>query len=137
MKLLALAIVAVFALPAVAALPAVCGPDCRINASSFPGYDPLVALIASGTSVTWHSTDTTHLTRDTSVSGAEPCLEVVHERGADSPSVRFDLVEETLFATTEGVTLECGNATATSAGAALNYFCVLHPLMRAALVVTT
>lgn len=137
MKLLLPLVFAIVAVPAVSALPAVCGPDCRINASSFPGYDPAVAVIASGSSVTWHSVDTTHATRDATVTGAGQCFFVTGEGGEDSPPVRFEIVDGALQATAEGSTERCANAVGNGAGGfVMQYFCVLHPLMRAALVVT-
>ena len=137
MKLFPLAILVVLALPAVAALPAVCGPDCHINASSLPGYDPIVAIIASGTTVTWHSTDSQHFTRDTSISGADQCFFADHPGGAASQPIVFDIVGDTLTATDNGVTSVCGNAMGNGAvGFEMDYFCVLHPFMRASLVVT-
>lgn len=131
-----LLLVALLALPAVTALPALCGSDCRIAASTFPGYDPPLAVLASGSTVTFHSTDIQHVTRDSGV-GSPRCFLVGHEGGQDSPPVRFDIVGGALVATAQGESAVCGSAVGDGAGGyALQYFCVLHPLMRGGLVVT-
>lgn len=130
-------ILALLVFPAAAALPVACGADCRINASSLPGYDPAVTSIASGSTVTWHSTDITHVTRDTATTGADECFTAVHFGDEDSQPIRFDIVGGTLTATDGDATYECLNAIGDGAsGFQLHYFCTLHPIMRGALVVT-
>lgn len=132
-------LLAIVALPAASALPALCGTDCRINASSLPGYDPVLAVIASGSTVTFHSVDVQHFTRDLSVTGAgaPECFFADHPGGEDSSPVLFEIADGGLQATIDGVTTTCTSAAGAGAGGfVLNYFCVLHPFMRAALVVT-
>lgn len=135
---LSLLLVALALLPLAAAGPlsVVCGADCRIDAAS-TGYSPVAAALPMGGSVTWHSTDITHVTRDQGVTaGAPACFEVGHVQFEDSPAVRFDIDGSALFATVEGVTTKCASALVTPAAAVLPYFCSLHPTMRASLVVT-
>lgn len=119
------------------AAPVACATDeCRINAAS-AGYDPTVMTLSTGASVVWHSPDVTHVTRDLAVGAATPaCFEALGQGGEDAPPVRFDLVGTQLVATIEGVSTPCANAVATPGGAVLPYFCVIHPTMRGALVVT-
>lgn len=127
---------ALLAIPAVPALPGLCGTDCRINASTFPGYDPSVAIIESGSTVTWYNTDNTHVQRDQTI-GTEECFVSYGEGRSDSEPVRFDIVDGALTATVAGSTATCRSAAGNGAGGfVLGYFCVLHPTMRGALVVT-
>lgn len=135
LKLLPLALMLVLALPLVAALPGVCGEDCRIDAAS-TGYAPPIAVIASGSSVTWHTVDITHVTRDQIIGPGAACFEVGAGRGQDAPAVRFDVTEAGLIATVEGESTTCSNALGAAAGYVLPYFCTIHPTMRGALVVT-
>ena len=129
-------LVALVVLPAATALPVVCGTDCRIAASSIPGYDPAIAIIASGSTVTWHATDVTHFQRDMAI-GVDACFETGGEAHGDSEPVRFDIVGGALVATMNGITSPCESARGDGAGGfVLPYFCVLHPTMRAAIVVT-
>lgn len=139
MKLALPLVVLALALPLVGAapLPTHCGEDCRIDASS-TGYSPPVATIASGSSVTFVSTDIGHVTRDVGITAsAAACFEAYGEGfGGEATPVRFDLQGTQLVATIEGVTTRCASAVATPAGAMLPYFCSIHPTMRGALVVT-
>lgn len=136
-RALLLLIAAATLLPHGGALPGACGAECEIESSS-NGYDPAVAIIASGSSVRWYSPDITHVTRDVTVGSSLPCFEVLHARRDTSLGVRFDATQAGLFATVGEETLRCTSATGHSAGGyALTYFCTIHPTMRGALVVTT
>lgn len=137
MKSLALALA--FALvPFAAALPGACADPCEIAGDGTFGYNPAVAPIASGSSVVWTAEDYGHLTVDGRgfLDGSEFCFEVWHSPEEPSPAVQFDLTDGVLYATTAGVTEACASAVATPAGAALPYFCALHPTMHGVLVVT-
>lgn len=98
---------------------------------------PPLAVISSGSSVTFGSVDVTHVTRDSGVTAGMPCFSVIGAGGENSPPVRFDVTKGALFATVEGEATRCANAMGdAAAGFALNYFCTIHPTMRGALVVT-
>lgn len=124
--------------PLATALPVVCGAECRVGADSLTGYTPPVLLLRSGSSVTWTTTDgAPHIQQEVRLSGAtEPCFSAVST--GDEPvslPVRFEIAADGLFATSDAATLRCENAIQTSAGHALQYYCALHPSMRAILMV--
>lgn len=134
----ALAILLALALaPLAAALPGVCEDPCVIASSSARGYEPVAALVANGASVVWTTSDYTHVTANGRgfLDGPDHCVEVIHDVDEPSPAVRFDLVGGVLYATTDGETRECQNVVATPAGAAVPYYCVLHPTMRGVLTI--
>ncbi len=120
-----------------AATPAACADDCEIPSHSF-GYVPPLFEVASGASVVWTSLDTIHVTADGAAGGdAGTCFFVDHHTTFDSIPVRFDFDGSTLTATADGRTSECGGVDVLPSGAALlQYFCVLHPNMRGALLVS-
>lgn len=109
----------------------------HVDATGF-GYTPAATVIASGTAVVWRASDTMHITEDGGAPGTpDPCFLVFHAPGEDSEAVRFDIVDGRLVATSGGVATDCGNAAAMPDGShALPFYCVLHPPMRGALVVT-
>lgn len=138
MRILLAALVVFAALPLTAgALPGACADPCTIEASSAPGYQPVVAAIASGASVVWRSTDVTHVTRDLRVGAGGACFEVRHAAGEDSILVRFDIEGASLVATVLDESIACRGAIVSAAGATVTYFCTLHPTMRGTLVITT
>lgn len=117
-----------------------CADPCRIGATS-EGYLPPVAVLATGTNVSWEELDgVPHVNGDAGFS--DPCLFVPIEVGTPSENVRFDISAGQLELTTQpgtanATTIPCGNGVALADGSfALPYFCLLHPLlMRGALVV--
>jgi plastocyanin len=136
MRTFLLALLVLLTMPLVGALPVVCGTDCHIDASS-TGYTPPVAILASGSSITWDAIDIGHVTRDGPLAGADTCFMVVSPSGGDAPPARFDIMGGTLFATVEGETTACTAAVGNeAAGFTLNYFCAIHPTMRGAIIVT-
>lgn len=123
--------------PLAAALPGVCADDCRIGSASFPGYEPVATIIANGASVTWFSTDNTHVQQDTPVGSSQTCFAVGAALGEDSLPVRFDIAGATLTATVDGETTTCRSAIGNAAGGfVVPYFCTIHPTMRGTLVIT-
>lgn len=136
MVLLAAAAISVLA-PA-GATPAACADPCLITANG-AGYLPPVVEIASGARAQWISTDVTHVNAEgTGVAADETCFVASYGTGAPSEPVTFRVTEAGLVAGADGREALCGTAVALPAGGyTLAYYCVLHPLMRGALVVTT
>lgn len=127
----------VLALPLAAALglPTTCASDCAVAASSL-GYLIPANVIASGTSITWSSSDIGHITRDLTTGGANACFEVLSTPGSPSQPVRFDVLDGALKATVDGVTTTCTTAVGVDGTFAVTFFCTIHPTMRGALVVS-
>ncbi len=119
-----------------AATPAACADTCEVASHGF-GYIAPVSEVNSGASIVWSSIDTFHITADGSLgSPGGSCFFVDHHTTFDSEPVRFDFDGTTLTATSSAGTLACeGAQTVGGTAALLQYYCVLHPNMRAALLV--
>lgn len=131
-------ILALALVPLASGLPGSCADPCVIASDGTFGYTPPASVLASGGSVVWTSNDYGHYTVPGRgfLDGGDFCFYVGHTPDEPSPPVRFDLRDGALFATVDDVTTSCGPAVATPAGAALPYFCVIHPTMRGTLIVT-
>ncbi len=119
-----------------AATPAACVDTCEIGSHGL-GYIPPVAEVDSGAAIVWTSMDTFHITADGAPGNpAGTCFFVDHHTSYPSTPVTFDFDGSVVTATVDGVTSECAGAQALPSGAALlQYYCVIHPNMRAALIV--
>lgn len=108
-----------------------CVPSCDIQ-SHLLGYAPPVALVASGSVVTWHTLDTIHTATD----GVNYCFHVPY--AVNAPGDGFFLVTDgALYAAGEGKPLKrCDAALELPDGSfLLEYVCLYHPNMRANLIV--
>ncbi len=130
------AFAAALAAPLVASTPAPCSSGCTVMANSF-AYVPPVFELASGASVRWDSLDTSHVNADGLPFDEGLCVFEFFSVGSPSRAVRFDATASGLVATDEdGLGTSCANARAVPGGYALPYWCVLHPIMRGALIVS-
>lgn len=118
--------------------PAACADPCVVQSSS-AAYLPALVEVAAGSAVTWKSIDTTHISVDgLGVGDEDACFRA----SANVPTlVRFDIVGGVLHATqtsgAQSVTKPCATAEALPDGSfVVQYYCALHPQMRATLVVT-
>jgi len=115
-----------------AALPIACASPCVISASGQTGYVAPVTDIATGTSVSWFTTeDNTHPTTEGIAAGSVGCFDAKITMEAPTAPVRFDLAGGGLTATSDTLgTQTCVSAVALPDGsAALFYHCRLHPNM--------
>lgn len=136
---LSMAVALIALVPNTASLPVLCQGSCEIAGGSTHFTPPAVA-VESGATVNWVPDDAnTHANIDAGT--LDPCFFAPFNPTTSWP-VRFDIVGATVEATTTNdtnvdTTLACGNAVALPGGAfAINYFCVLHPvLMKGVLVV--
>jgi hypothetical protein len=140
---LLLGLVALASLAPAAPAPLLCDAECTIQASA-AGYVLPVVVVTSGAVVTWASTDSTHVNRD----GLPPAGPVGTCIQSDSfhpltgtVSEKLEIVDGVLYATKQGepipTPIACTGATKLPDGSfLLHYYCVLHPTMRGALVVT-
>lgn len=119
-------------LPATAA--ALCVPQCEVpggnNVVGF--YAPPLLAITSGETVTWTSLDVPHTATDR----ASFCFSVPYD--ADQPgAAQFFVQSGTLFAKVgSGLPKACSAATALPDGSKLlAYECIVHPTMKAQLLV--
>lgn len=131
---IALALVSLAALAPAHATPLACADPCVVSANGV-GYLPPVVELASGSSIAWISTDVTHVNAEgTGIGGADTCFVATYGTTAPSAPVTFAATGSGLLADGE----PCPTATALPTGGyAMAYYCVLHPLMRGALLVTT
>lgn len=126
---------------ALAALPATCADPCGLDASS-AGFILPVAVITSGSNVTWNALDITHVNADgTGTSTTDTCFRVNYSPGTPTVPVTFTIVNASLQASYPTGVNQTHVATCTEAIAlpdgsfALTYYCKLHPEMRGVLVV--
>ncbi len=136
-------------LPAADAVTVTCEGECAVQSHSFASLPP-VLVVQSGTNVTWTSLDTSHVNTEYLPPGdpnrSESCFFQPFSPFAPSEPVKFEIRGKTLthlVATSkdpvsgEVKTYRCEGAESLSDGSqVLTYYCVLHPQMRAAVVVT-
>ncbi|MHB1261529.1 MAG: cupredoxin domain-containing protein [Thermoplasmatota archaeon] len=117
--------------------PTSCGGTCTITAAS-TGYMMPVTTVASGEDVVWHSTDVSHVQRETSTPVGSPaaCFNVNAPGSGDSAAVTFAISGGALEATVGSTTTTCANAVEAGGNFVVPYHCTLHPTMRGVLVVT-
>src|SRR5207248_3146105 len=111
-----------------------------IAATTLTGYNPPIAIIANGDSVTWTSTDGGHNQRETSLPtplGSPTACFSVASTTSGSSSVKFDVSGGAVTATVGSTTATCHNAVSL-AGAAfvIPYHCTIHANMNGFVVVT-
>jgi hypothetical protein len=134
MRVLLGLVVAALLAPLAVSTPLACGSPCEILALS-AGYVAPATEVSSGSSVAWRSLDVGHLQEDTST-GAH-CFREPSTLSGEQEQVRFDIVDGTLVATTDGRSATCGLAVALPDGSqVLAYQCAIHAVMRGVLVVS-
>lgn len=124
--------------PAKAAPQVACADPCEIIASTV-GYVLPVTEITSGTTVEWYADSETHPT--TNSLQRDACF-IVRVGGQRKGPVRFDIEDDGVYATpypgsgsSEEVTRRCANARPLNDGSfTMDYQCLVHPWMRAALI---
>jgi len=112
-----------------------CSGSCTIDAAS-TGYTDPVTVVASGSAVTWHSTDVSHVQRETSTPLGSPASCFNASSGSsDSDPVTFAINGGVLEATTGSTTKTCANAVPVAGGFLLAYHCSIHANMNGVLFV--
>lgn len=112
-----------------AALPIACADPCTVSASAVSGYTPAVVDLASGTSVLWTATDSSHPTTEYAGRG-EPCFFAVASATPPASPVKFDLAGGVVTANGTPCT---GAAVLPDGSALVSYHCLLHPNMNGVL----
>lgn len=127
--------------PAGSTTPLACADPCVVQSHSAAAV-PVVVQVPSGGSVVWTSLDTSHVNVDgVGVGDEDACFRATFNPASPSKPVRFDIADGALKATTtltatQQVVRECALAEAMPDGSFLvEYYCALHPQMRAALLV--
>jgi hypothetical protein len=124
------------------ATPLECASPCTITALAF-GYNAPVTEIQAGAWVHWITFDTSHPTTDT-VDFRIACFSVPAGLNVAPKPVRFDITPAGITATTrvdpgdptKDVTRSCSTGTMLPTGTWVQpYQCLLHPWMRAALLI--
>ena len=135
---LILALVAILATPLASPAATTCGNPCGVTATSLL-YELPANVIASGTTVSFTTGDTTHVTADGGipiVASATSCFQLTQSPGGGATSVTFTISGGALLANTGSGNVTCTNAVALPGGAfALPFYCKLHTNMRGVLVV--
>lgn len=128
--------------PTGATLPATCADPCTVT-SDVDLYTTPLAIVASGTTVTFTASSGSHVNVDGSGIGENgSCIATPSSASQDGNPYRLTIQDGALYA--EGKDLlgvdgvrECLSATALPDGSfALPFHCTLHPSMRGSLVVT-
>ncbi len=124
----------------IAAVPATCANPCGLQGSAL-GFVTPVAIVTSGSTVSWTALDITHVNADGSgIQVTDTCFRVTYSNTAASTPVTLTIVGSELQATYDvgGVptTSTCATAKALPDGSfALPYYCKLHPEMHGLIVV--
>lgn len=121
-----------------AASPLACASPCEIPTNA-AAYVAPVTEIASGTTVLWRTSDTSHPTAD-AADVSERCFLVPVGVGVAPVPVRFDIAGDAVLATTPGSSgpqiRTCTSASPLPAGGfSLPYRCLLHPWMVGTLLI--
>lgn len=140
-NLAAIVATVVLATTVATATPAACVDPCGVNATGV-GFLPPVTVLASGSTVTWSTTEeTSHSTGD-GTSGTPSCFHANVGYGEFFAPIKFTIESGALFATTPafegdpGETRECTSAQMSPSGQfVLPFQCIVHSWMRGALVV--
>lgn len=132
-----LALLATSMAPPGQALPPGCDPPGCVGAHLL-GYVPPLTVVRAGEPLRWQAIDVLHTSteQDLLAGAAEPCFDAWYGLAPSAP-VRFR-VDGGAVAAREGAGVErpCTMAQALpGGGAAVPYYCALHPSMRGAILV--
>lgn len=107
----------------------VCLPSCEVPSHTL-AFLPPVTFVSSGSTVTWSTIDIVH-----TATARNGCFHVDFNVNAPA-SARFFIEDGALFGVSDGETNPCPGALSVADGLFVqDYECLLHPGMRARLVV--